>query len=154
MAYTKLYRSTDNKVIAGVCGGLGEYFEIDPNLARVFAVLLFFATQGFALLAYVVGWVIIPKRPITGEVVEKPPERRHSSWTRYLPGLILIFLGSILLIREHWYWIDFDEWWPALLIAVGLLLLFRRRNHTKEAEAEAEAEAHRESEAHNGGTTP
>ncbi|HPI32392.1 MAG TPA: PspC domain-containing protein, partial [candidate division Zixibacteria bacterium] len=38
MSYTRLYRSAENKVIAGVCGGLGEYFDVDPNLVRVFAV--------------------------------------------------------------------------------------------------------------------
>ena len=48
------YLSSTNKVIAGVCGGLGEYFEIDPVLVRIIAVILFFAT-GFGLLAYIVG---------------------------------------------------------------------------------------------------
>ncbi|HOD65716.1 MAG TPA: PspC domain-containing protein [candidate division Zixibacteria bacterium] len=127
MSYTRLYRSAENKVIAGVCGGLGEYFDVDPNLVRVFAVLLFFATQGFATLAYAAAWIIVPKRPLEGAVEEVRPERPRSSWIRYLPGLVLILIGSLLLVRQHWHWIDFDQWWPALMIAGGLFLLLRPR---------------------------
>lgn len=128
MSYIRLYRSTDSKVIGGVCGGLGEYFEVDPSLVRLVAVLLFLATHGFAVIAYIVGLIIIPKRPATGEIVEPAPRPQYSSWTRYLPGLVLIFLGAVLLIRQHWFWFDIDQWWPALLVLVGLYLLLRHRD--------------------------
>ncbi len=150
MNYTRLYRSSESKVIGGVCGGLGEYFAVDPNLVRVIAVVLFLASQGFALVAYVAGWIIIPRRPIEGATVEVPPQREYSSWTRYLPGLILIFIGAILLVREHWFWFDFHEWWPALLVVVGLFLLLRRRNQPESVHPADET--HRESQARNGGT--
>jgi phage shock protein C len=50
----RLYRSTTNKIIGGVCGGLGEYFDLDPVLVRVITVLLVFAT-GFVIVAYIIA---------------------------------------------------------------------------------------------------
>ena len=58
----KLYRSTKNRMIAGVCGGIGEYFEVDPTLIRLLWVLLIFFSFGAAILAYLVAWVIVPER--------------------------------------------------------------------------------------------
>jgi len=55
----KLYRSKTDKVIAGVCGGLGDYFEIDPVLVRLLWVLLIFG-YGFGVFAYLIAWLIIP----------------------------------------------------------------------------------------------
>jgi phage shock protein PspC (stress-responsive transcriptional regulator) len=57
----RLYRSVDNKVIGGVCGGLGEYFDVDPNLIRAISVILFFFTP--AMLAYIIMWIVIPQAP-------------------------------------------------------------------------------------------
>ncbi len=57
----QLVRRESNKVIAGVCGGLGEYFGIDPVLVRVafaIAVLVF----GFGFLPYIILWILMPKR--------------------------------------------------------------------------------------------
>lgn len=56
-----LYKSDTNKVIGGVCGGLGEYFGIDPTAIRVVLVILMFAF-GTGLLAYIIAWLIMPKR--------------------------------------------------------------------------------------------
>ena len=56
-----LYRSDTNKVIGGVCGGLGEYFGIDPTAIRVVLVILMFAF-GTGLLAYIIAWLVMPKR--------------------------------------------------------------------------------------------
>ena len=58
----KLYRSRRNRMIAGVCGGLGEYFKVDPNLIRLLWVLFSFA-GGAGILAYIVAYFIIPERP-------------------------------------------------------------------------------------------
>lgn len=57
----ELHRSRTNRMIAGVCGGLGEYFEIDPNVIRlVWAVITAF-TMGIGLLAYLLAWLILPE---------------------------------------------------------------------------------------------
>ena len=63
-AYTakRLMRSSTDKKIAGVCGGLAEYFDLDPTLVRVlWLLLLFFAGTGF--LAYVILWLVLPTAP-------------------------------------------------------------------------------------------
>lgn len=57
----KLYRSTTNKTIAGVCAGLAEYLNIDPTIVRVIWALV--ALSGAGLLAYLVCALIIPEKP-------------------------------------------------------------------------------------------
>lgn len=56
----KLHRSKKKRVIAGVCGGLGEYLNIDPVILRVIWVILIFA-WGAGLLAYIIAWILIPE---------------------------------------------------------------------------------------------
>ena len=58
----KLYKSNTNKVINGVCGGIGEYFNIDPTLVRL-AWVVFCALGGSGLLAYIIMALIIPRQP-------------------------------------------------------------------------------------------
>ncbi len=56
----KLTRSSSNKVIAGACGGLGEYFNIDPVLVRVIVAACIFL-GGFGLLLYILMWILVPE---------------------------------------------------------------------------------------------
>jgi phage shock protein C len=58
----KLYRSRDNRMLAGVCGGLAEYFNLDVTLIRVLFVLLA-VLGGSGLVIYVAMWIIVPKEP-------------------------------------------------------------------------------------------
>lgn len=61
----RLYLSETDKKVGGVCGGIGETYEIDPTLIRLIFVFVDLATGIFPLLiAYVVAWAMIPKRPI------------------------------------------------------------------------------------------
>jgi phage shock protein C len=55
----RLYRSQQHKMIAGVCGGIAEYFDVDPTLVRLAWVLFGFAA-GSGILAYVIAWIIVP----------------------------------------------------------------------------------------------
>jgi phage shock protein C len=61
--YKKLWRSRQNRKIAGVCGGLAEYFNMDPFWIR-FLFVVFFLLGGSALLVYVIMWMLIPIEPI------------------------------------------------------------------------------------------
>ncbi len=61
--YKQLTRSTTSRMIAGVCGGLGEYANIDPTVVRLAAVLLFFVSGPGAILAYQIMALIIPEQP-------------------------------------------------------------------------------------------
>ncbi|MBI4336187.1 MAG: PspC domain-containing protein [Candidatus Omnitrophica bacterium] len=59
----KLYLSSANRKIAGVCGGIGEYFDVDPTFIRVLFILVILFSFGFGIIAYLLMWAIIPKRP-------------------------------------------------------------------------------------------
>ena len=58
----RLYRSRENAMLAGVCGGIGEYFDIDPTVVRLAWVILGFC-GGVGIWAYLIAAVIIPQRP-------------------------------------------------------------------------------------------
>ncbi len=58
----RLYRSLENRMIAGVCGGIAEYMDLDPTIVRLAWVVMVFGL-GFGILAYIVAWIIVPERP-------------------------------------------------------------------------------------------
>ena len=59
----KLYLSDTNRKIGGVCGGLGEYFDVDPTLVRVIFILIALLSLGLGVLAYLLIWMIVPRKP-------------------------------------------------------------------------------------------
>jgi len=151
--HKRLYRSPTDKVIGGVCGGLGDYFDIDPVLIRIITVLLVIG-YGVGLLAYIIAWIIVPKREdeMASEVapqvaVSVEPPQPRPPWHKYLPGLVLVSLGVLLLVHEHWYWFDFDELWPAVFILIGLFLIFRRNGRRKANDTNP---VHKQAEPENG----
>jgi phage shock protein C len=56
----RLYRSKKERMIAGVCGGLGEYLNVDPTIIRLVWVLLAFSGAG--IIAYIIAWIIVPEK--------------------------------------------------------------------------------------------
>jgi phage shock protein PspC (stress-responsive transcriptional regulator) len=58
----KLYLSDTNKKIGGVCGGLGEYFDIDPTFVRVIFILAALMSLGLGIIGYLLMWMIIPRK--------------------------------------------------------------------------------------------
>ena len=64
MAVTdRLYRSRDDRILAGVAGGLAENLDVDPSIIRIVWALLVFLTGGIALLVYIVMAIVVPERP-------------------------------------------------------------------------------------------
>jgi phage shock protein C len=63
-SYRKLYRSRTDRPVTGVCGGLGEYFSIDPTLIRLAVVLAAIVTGGAAAIGYLIAAIVIPQAPI------------------------------------------------------------------------------------------
>ncbi len=63
-SYRQLKRPNQNRMIAGVCAGLGEYSSIDPTVIRLIAVVLFFLTGPGIVLAYLIMALIIPPEPV------------------------------------------------------------------------------------------
>ena len=59
----RLFRSRKDRILGGVCGGMGNYFNLDPVLVRVIWVVLLFAA-GVGFLAYILAWIIIPEEPV------------------------------------------------------------------------------------------
>lgn len=124
----RLRRSRDDSVIAGVCGGLGEYLGVDPVLIRIAAIILVFAGGAGALL-YVIGWIAIPEEADDDAVgtpsTETTPEAASGA---VVLGFVFVALGAFFLVDELWP--DFLSWryvWPIGLIAVGAAILFRGR---------------------------
>lgn len=72
--YKRLYRSRDDRMISGVCGGLGKYFNMDPTLFRLLFVIFAFAGVGSGVLAYIVLAFIVPEEPADYEAPSSEPE--------------------------------------------------------------------------------
>lgn len=134
----KLYRSKTNRVIAGVAGGLGEYFSIDPVIFRVLFVALAFA-GGSGLLLYIIGMLVIPEASgaTTSQsdvVIDKEGKVQNTAqgWLqdrRNLIGLLIVVVGFIALVNQvaplHWFRWDF--FWPIVIIIVGAYLIMKNR---------------------------
>ena len=75
-ARTRLVRPREGRKIAGVCAGLAEYFDLDVTLIRmVWLIVVIFAGAG--LIAYVIGWIVMPEEPLRATV----PVAQHQSTT-------------------------------------------------------------------------
>lgn len=134
----KLYRSRKNKIIGGVCAGLGNYFDLDPTLIRVLFVVFAFL-NGFSILLYLILLVVIPKEPIQttqDEFVIEPseyikdetlsPEQSIPSKSnlRIFFGVLLLALGFIFLLENFIPMFDFDILFPIFMILAGIYLLY------------------------------
>ena len=115
----KLERSRESVVVGGVCGGLGEYFNIDPVMFRIAAIVLALA-KGAGVIAYVLAWILIPRRP-EGAVADVAPP--GSEIVRYLPGMALIVIGLVFLLEGIFDWFSFWHLWPLILIAIGSIMV-------------------------------
>lgn len=62
MSEKRLYRSRESRMLCGVCGGIAEYFNIDPTLIRLLFVL--YGLSGSGILAYIIAAIIIPDSPV------------------------------------------------------------------------------------------
>ena len=147
MENKRLFRSKKNSVIGGVCGGLGNYFDTDPIIFRALFVITFFAV-GSGILVYIVLWIITPlesvpffksadsaaqnepvKEEFKSENMEDQKKQKNdgSLWG----GVILIVLGGIFLIDRFVQDIDFGDLWPLILVAVGVILISKSFQKSK-----------------------
>ena len=62
MVKKKLYRSKKERMIGGVCGGIGEFLEIDPTVVRVIWAFMTVLSIGVGIIAYILTWIIIPEK--------------------------------------------------------------------------------------------
>jgi len=76
----RLYRSQKDRKIAGIFGGLGDYYNVDSNLLRLIAVLLFLISGFFpVLITYIIAWLILPDEEIKTQAntPESPPKEKN-----------------------------------------------------------------------------
>lgn len=145
---SRLFRSRTNQMVAGVCGGLGEYLKIDATIIRIFFALMVLGS-GMGVFLYVILWIIIPYPPEEGSPVideaartsaDRVAERARSlgkeleeAWRQPNPRALLIAGGALILLgimgmasALQVHWPDFGSLWPLLLIAAGAAILWRR----------------------------
>lgn len=114
-----LRRSTTDRVLGGVCGGLGRYLGVDPVVVR-FAFVILAVAGGGGILLYLVAWLIIPEE--TEEEPVGPPAEGRAEGVWMWIGVALIALGSILLIDWLVPWFD-RVIGPLVLVAIGVGIL-------------------------------
>jgi len=79
MTKKTLVKSRTNKVISGVCGGIGEYFNVDPSLIRIVWVIFAVFSAGFGgLLAYIICAIILPNPPYYSGPVDHYDQHNHN----------------------------------------------------------------------------
>ncbi len=138
MGSKKLYRSARQRVLAGVCGGLAEYFDIDVTIVRILWALSVFL-RGAGLILYIAAIFIIPMGESgKGTVIldedgketyvsdEDDGNTRPDSML--FIGIILIVLGGLALLRRLYpfriFWNQMGKYgWPIILILIGVVLL-------------------------------
>jgi len=147
---SRLYRSVKDKTIGGVCGGLADYFNVDVVLIRVaFVLLLLFGGGGF--LAYIVLWIVIPQQPpvfttagnstvsdsTTDKTTTKGIEKKNNN-TSLIAGIVLILIGLIILLDRVIPYYDIIDFWPAVLIVLGIMIIKPEIFKTNNTETEPE----------------
>ena len=138
----RLYRSTDDRILAGVCGGLAQHLDIDLRAVRVgFAVLAF--VGGTGLILYAAFWAIVPQRPDGGEPERRPRggQRRRRPDRGDLIALCLLAAGVVLLIRQLGLWLGDAFVWPVLAAAIGVAMIWRQADESQRARWAASARA-------------
>jgi phage shock protein C len=136
----RLYRSHKEKMIGGVCGGLAEYFDIDPVLVRILFVVAVFA-GGSGVLAYIICWIIIPEQPYTVVVTpatpsappdQNPPAQipqQSNNRGSMSAGIVLIIIGGLFLAHNFMPFFHFRDFWPIIMILLGIAILSRSSKH-------------------------
>jgi phage shock protein C len=147
----RLNRSRTDTVLGGVAAGLANYLKADPVLVRIAWAILVPITSGAALLAYVVAWIVVPEEPASVSSSESDAATDADVVAARMPGssapvtdtaagnegraglvvgIGLVLIGLWFLVREYLPPIDWSLVWPAILIGIGVLILFtsaRRR---------------------------
>jgi phage shock protein C len=120
-----LRRRLDNRVIAGVCSGLADYFAIDPILVRLAFVVITFA-GGAGVLAYIILWIVMTPAPVGTSA--QPVSARVTGQGPFWLGAFLVALGALFLIGNTglFSWWNWSLFWPLILVALGVLILSNR----------------------------
>lgn len=127
--YRRLQRSRSNKMIAGICGGLAEYFSIDPTLVRIIVVVSCVVTGGAIFLGYLIAWIVIPENMSDSLAPSKPV----GPYVGIVFGIILVLAGMGMVFDQMRYSMWLPRWiqpifsWESIfafaLIIGGIMLI-------------------------------
>lgn len=127
-----LFRHPVHRMLGGVCGGIADYFNIDPTLVRILWVVVTLATAvGGGILAYLALWMLLPVGTADGGQ-ERPAALELNERNLGRTAILLMSLGGLWLLANvgilPWLWESFWRvmgifFWPALLIGAGYMLL-------------------------------
>jgi len=140
MVGKRLYRSRSNRIIAGVCGGLADYLNVDATLVRVVTALVTLF-GGSGILAYIILWIVVPGAPgdasrtkekeqKSEDISESNPnhEERILSGTggQWLVGTLMVVVGVMLLLNNLLPALELTRLWPLAIIIFGVWLLMKQ----------------------------
>ena len=126
----KLYRSRNQKMLAGVCGGVAEYFNIDVTLVRLIWAVAAMPSFGGALFIYIVAAIVVPERPYGDQghtVYVDASEPADNSKVMSILGIILVVVGVVALIGGlfPFLWgLLRNGFWPSIIIIIGVALVY------------------------------
>lgn len=129
MNTSMLYRSRRDRMLAGVCGGLGQYLGMDATLVRLFFVL-FTLANGAGFLLYLVLMILMPASPEDedGELEPMTPFWDNPKAIR-LAGVTLVAVGVFLFLTRlnvpQLAWANAETLWPVMLVLGGGVMLWR-----------------------------
>jgi phage shock protein C len=135
----RLYRSRTNKILGGVCGGMADYFDVDPVIMRVLFVLLTLF-GGSGLLLYIASLIIIPQKPLPQSTVPEGNASYRTGNMRMVFGVLLLFLGGLVLLSNlgvfsftHMFHVGWQFALPVLLILLGMAIIYYKQSDTSPA---------------------
>ncbi|WP_353096462.1 PspC domain-containing protein [Tissierella praeacuta] len=130
----KIRRSKGNRIFSGICGGIGEYFNIDPTIVRIICLLLGLSSFGTTVLVYLICCFVIPEDDgiIYSDDYNERNEKLRSN-TPILIGCALILWGSFMLTKIFFPWFTIRlaslvKFWPILIIVLGVYIIINQRN--------------------------
>ena len=129
----RLYKSRTSRMIDGVCGGVAEYFGIDPTLVRITWVLLTLL-GGSGVLLYIAGMIVMPKNPDIFASPDQRPDTSASPSSHRFWGVLLVVTGALWLmgnlgIWHRWWGFSWDLLLPTLLVLAGVGFLLGGRSY-------------------------
>lgn len=130
-AHRRFFRSSTNRVFAGVCGGIAEHFGSDPTAVRLLTAVLAVVTGIFPMLIlYLFAAVLVPERAGSTATPRAPGVSITAGQGGLIIGIIFVVVGVAGLANEL-FRVNWDVLWPVGLIAVGAAVLFGALTRTR-----------------------
>lgn len=128
----RLRKSKNDRIVSGVCGGLGNYFNIDSNVLRFLWFISFLFKSKIAFLIYLIFSILIPEENYSYDAYISNTGNLSQKNNKLLIGIALILIGFFMLINKVWpkilvFFKKVFSFWPLLLIGFGFYLLLEEK---------------------------